>query len=233
MNFDIISGEITYADGVKTKRQFDRTLIDLGVRKNNEHVGSGMGGDNFQLLVLMSLKHSLACNHQQSSPLVFVSSNKIISWNSSWLKGSSLKTIREELNILFPNISEEYKYLGMMCEALGANSSLRTCVQQYQEHFPNLAGSLEGKYFYNSTKLSNIEQLIQAYVMCQELAYHLDRGDTSLIQPMGGHLSQFPPEIILMSVRKFIQIERLVRHNLDEDPVFGPILNRINSLVDD
>jgi len=63
------------------------------------------------------------------------------------------------------------------------------------------------------------------------LSAHLDRGDTSLVQPMGAALDSFPMEIILMSVRKYVQIDRLVRFDLDEDPVFSKMLYRINKVA--
>lgn len=63
---------------------------------------------------------------------------------------------------------------------------------------------------------------------CKALAEELDAGITSNITSTGELLGNFPMEVILLSIRSYIQIDRLVKYNLDEHPAWRSLLNRVN-----
>lgn len=194
-------------------RTMNQLFIELGVRDNNEHVGTGMGGNNFQLLCLLSVKHTLC---YQRKPMVLIGNT--IRWDALWLMAAPMKLIREELNEFFSSLNEEYKYQGLIYLSLPHSESLHANTTKYLNHFPKLE--------------SNFEQLTQAYTICSQLAKQLDDGDASQVQTVAAALLNYEPEVILMSVRIYIQIDRLVRHYLDEDPAFSQCLNKVQSLLD-
>ena len=78
-----------------------------------------------------------------------------------------------------------------------------------------------------------MEQLILASILCQDLAMDLDAGSIKKVRPIGAVLMDFPAEIILLAVRRHIQIERLVRHDMDEDPIFMRVLTKVNRGIED
>lgn len=71
------------------KYQFHALTIELGVRKNNEWIGSGLGGNNFQLLVLMGMKHVLS-NRQETTVRYLPKENMLI-WGAHWLQQTPMK----------------------------------------------------------------------------------------------------------------------------------------------
>jgi len=67
-----------------------------------------------------------------------------------------------------------------------------------------------------------------AVLLCQKLALDLDANDTSAIDSTAFFLDQLDTEILLITVRSLIQLDRIIRMGLDEHPVFAKILIRIN-----
>lgn len=228
MDFAHVDGKLTVMEHKAAKARFDWLLTELGVRDTNEHVGTGLGGNNFQLLVLMCFEHRLVDDKKTT---IQVEKNHI-NWGAKWFTDTKKKEIRWHLDEIFPAIKEKKKYLAVAMEALSGSGMLRDKVIQHSEQFPRLVKVLEGKTYRFPRGLSGIDQLILAFCMCQELSDHLDREDLSLVQPIGEALSEFPLEVILLSVRRFVGIERLVKWNLDEDPIFGKMLTKVNKVVD-
>ncbi len=199
MNFDTIDKSINPASQVIAKQKLQWLSLELGVREDNQHIGSGLGGNNGQLIALMSFHHELI-----NDPTTTIEPDRgLMRWGSSWFEQSSRKDIRHELDVKIPiakytpldKVINDPKY------SLGPN-------------------------------VSSWRVLFFAEGLCQKLARELDNGDESNVQVTAFALIGFPMETILMAVRKHIQIERLVRHNLDEHPDFGKILNKINKTVD-
>lgn len=111
------------------------------------------------------------------------------------------------------------------------SNNLRATLEKYKEQFPKLNACLAGGCYQVSKSLSNTDKLILASIMCQDLAEDLDRGSKAKVHAIGAALLDFSPEIILLSVRLHIQIDRLVKHDLDEDPVFLKVLQAVNRYV--
>jgi hypothetical protein len=73
-------------------------------------------------------------------------------------------------------------------------------------------------------------------ITCARLANQLDQA-TENEQPVsvkyvGKFLQKVAPENVLVSVRSQIQIDRLVKHGLDEHEAWSDVLNKINKQVD-
>jgi len=199
MNFDSIDASIDLKSQITSKQKLHWLSLELGVREDNEHVGSGLGGNNSQLLALMSFHHELV----NDSSIKIKIDRGLMRWGKRWFERASKKEIRSEVDALIPvpKYTPQDTILNDPRYSLGPNAS-------------------------------TWKVLLFAENICKQLASELDKGDTSSVQAVAFALAGFPMETILMAVRKHIQIERLVRHNLDEHPDFGKLLSRINKTVD-
>lgn len=225
MNFDHISSIISSAQITKAQDQFTKLIVDLGLRDTNYHCGSGLGGNNFQLLVLLNMKHELI-------PRVKISVGyRVLYWGDKFLEQSNLEEIRLELDKIFDKIVEDNKYLPLAFQAMLDPTLLRNKFLEYKEHFPNLTNCLEGKSYRFDSSLSNLERLLLANLMCQELVSDLDKNDRSRVQIIGAVLQEFSPEMILMSVRIYIGIDRVIKYDLDEDPVFAKAIKKVLKVI--
>lgn len=231
MKFSFVGLDLTHDIVKDCKRKFEGLLVELGVRKNNEHVGTGLGGNNFQLVCLFGMSHELSSEHNLK--IKFVSKDNTMTWGADWLATTSRLEIRKELDRVFETVKEGHKYWALMIESIANSTALRASLKDYQDSFPELTKCLEGQCYKFQGWLGPLSQLLLAFIMCQELAADLDRGDTSKVHTIGAALYDFPAEIILLSVRRYIQIDRLVRFNLDEDPIFWKTLKKVNTRVDD
>jgi hypothetical protein len=225
MNFTYIDPSIRQERVVAAARNFQKIIVELGVRETNKHVGSGLGGNNFQLLTLMNLKHSLV------KKTTIQAEGNSLRWGAKFLQETSLANIRHHLDDKFLSILERNKYLALPLQIMADYpEQLRQGFVKYQEHFPQLTKALQGRNFTFDPDLSLWEMLVIAYVLCQDLAKDLDAGITNYITSVAIALDAFSPEIVLLSVRKYIGIERLVHHNLDEHVYFSRVI--VNKIVD-
>ena len=207
MKFTKIDSSLPSALINKASEKFEQLMLELGVRDDNLHVGTGLGGNNLQLYSLLGVKHSL----MKLPKGIIVTYDDGIWWDAETLAFSSRVDMRKKVDTIFPLVEERYP-----------------------------GAFLFSKEFDDATKINYLKlvsremqgSLINAKVMCEGLAKELDSGDTSNIAMTAKWLGALPFEIVLVSVRKFIGLERLVKFNLDEDKGFGPILHQINKLVD-
>jgi hypothetical protein len=227
MKFSHIDARLTPQEVEAAKYRFNWLLTELGLRESNYHVGTGLGGNNFQLMVLLSFKHTLVKRNVDIQV-----DDKRVAWSADWLINTPKRTIRSKLDETFYLIAEKHKYLAIALAEVADSFSMKDTVRKYPEQFPQLLRAISNKDYSFDKDMPYTDQLIVACIMCQELSARLDAGDRSTVQSTGSALNDFPTEIILLSVRRHIQIERLVRHNLDEDPVFMKTLMRVNKVVD-
>jgi hypothetical protein len=197
MNFDKIDSSIQNSGPAEKKLQ--SLALELGVRHDNQFVGSGLGGNNPQLFALMSFHNELV-----DDPKLTIKVKKgTIRWGSTWLARTKMSDIRSELDSKLPvsksatldQIRNDARY------SLG----------------PNVAAW---------------DALVDACKACADLASDLDKGNETKIGATASVLKNHNLETILVSVRTQIQIDRLVRHNLDEHPEFGKLLSNVNKNID-
>lgn len=124
-------------------------------------------------------------------------------WGEKWLMGNGKKVLRQELDTILPIPKS-------------------TPVDAVRN----------GMAFPLGQNTANLDILLYACKLCAGLSAELDKGDTTNIRATAMALSGFSYEVILYSVRRYIQIERLVKFNLDEQPDWAKILGRINKSVD-
>jgi hypothetical protein len=229
VKFDSIDQSIQYGKVKRAKSIYNRLALELGVREDNRHVGTGMGGNNVQLFTLMNIQNELVNDRDIT---IEVKDDKVL-WGSRWFTKAKFIDIRHELNTKFPLIKEKHKYPAIALEVLAsAPDAMRDGFLKNKKHYPKLAAALAGKTFSFDPQLTSWEMMMAACVLCAELASDLDKGDRKRIKPIALALDNFPMEVNLVAIRRFIQIERLVKHDLDEHPDFSKILTTINKSVD-
>jgi len=210
--------------------KFNQIFMELGVRKDNEHIGSGLGGNNFQILTLLTCKHHLV-DESATGTIIQLRFTNHMYWGINHLADDDLRTIRQNIDIFFPEIPEKAKLMALSLQALPKNANFIQVVEDHLREFPKVANVIRDGKYKHVNRLSTHEQLMVAYILCVRLAGELDKGIKKNIQMVGQALDNFSDEIILMSVRQFIQIQRLVKFNLDDDAIFGPMLTRICNTV--
>ncbi len=197
MKFDRIAGSIGPQHRKNAQGRFQSITLELGCREDNEHVGSGLGGNPSQLMALMTFSHELV-----DSNLTIEIDRGLMRWGSDFLLQSRRRDIRHELDIKLP-------------------------IAKYTQLDPRT-----DPRFSLGPNIAQVHLLMFANKLCADLASELDRGDETNVTAVGMALVGFPMEIILMSVRRYIQIERLVKFNLDEHPAWEKVLSRVNKEVD-
>lgn len=112
----------------------------------------------------------------------------------------------------------------------------------YYEHYMELLPMVHNIYLgkdvsaqYN--KLQPSKQIVACMITCARLASQLDevkdiKNLPSSINHVGKFLANVTYENVLVAVRSQVQIDRLVRFNLDEHPDWSIVLSRINKEVD-
>jgi hypothetical protein len=110
----------------------------------------------------------------------------------------------------------------------------------YYEHYMELLPMIEDVYAGKdvSAKYATLEpskRLVACMIACARFAAQLDQVENELppsVKYVGKFLNKVSHENVLVSVRSQIQIERLVKHNLDEHVDWAQVLGRINKEVD-
>jgi hypothetical protein len=87
------------------------------------------------------------------------------------------------------------------------------------------------------TAMPPTKQLVACMITCTRLANQLDHVEAGgelppAIKHVGKFLHKVSHENVLVAVRSQVQIERLVKFNLDEHPDWHQVLGRINKEVD-
>ena len=92
---------------------------------------------------------------------------------------------------------------------------------------------VSGKY----ATLEPTKKLVACMITCARLATQLDQVKESdelpvSIKHVGKFLHKVSYENVLVAVRSQVQIERMVKFNLDEHPDWANVLSKINKQVD-
>jgi hypothetical protein len=126
-----------------------------------------------------------------------------------------------------------------VCGCVGKDAGIKYSI--YYEHYQQLLPLIENVYQGKDVSseyaaLEPTKKLVACMITCARLANLLDLA-TDLVAPetvkyVGRFLQKVSYENVLVAVRSQVQIERLVRFNLDEHPDWSEILNLINKQVD-
>jgi hypothetical protein len=127
-----------------------------------------------------------------------------------------------------------------VCGCIGKDAGIK--YSNYFEHYQQLLPLIEDIYAgrdvtarYNV--LEPTKKLVACMITCARLANQLDQAKNLELPPSVKHVGKFLQkasyENVLVAVRSQIQIDRLVRFNLDEHPEWEQVLNKINKQVDE
>jgi len=125
-----------------------------------------------------------------------------------------------------------------VCGCIGKDAGIK--YSNYYEHYQNLLPMIEDIYNGKdvSAKYSTLEptkKLVACMIVCARLATQLDQSkptdQVTSLKHVGVFLQKVSYENVLVTVRSQIQIERIVRFNLDEHPDWEQLLAKINKKV--
>ena len=127
-----------------------------------------------------------------------------------------------------------------VCGCVGKDAGIK--YSNYYEHYQQLLPLIEDVYQgkdvsvrYNT--LEPTKKLVACMITCARLANQLDQITDNTPPDSAKHVGKFLQKVsyenVLVAVRSQIQIDRLVKLNLDEHPEWEHVLNKINKQVDD
>ncbi len=127
-----------------------------------------------------------------------------------------------------------------VCGCIGKDAGIR--YSNYYEHYQQLLPMVEDIYKGKdvSAKYNPLEpakKLVACMITCARLANQLDQSSVdnppNSISYVGKFLQKVAYENVLVAVRSQIQIDRLVKFSLDDNPEWADVLNKINKSVGD
>jgi hypothetical protein len=107
----------------------------------------------------------------------------------------------------------------------------------YQQLLPMIDRAYQGQSIleeYNA--LEPTQKLVACMITCARLATHMDQASATNPPPALRHVGRFLQNVsyenILVAVRSQIQIDRIVKYTLDDNPDWSSILSKVNKSVD-
>ena len=124
------------------------------------------------------------------------------------------------------------------CVGKDAGIKYSNYYEHYMELLPMVEDIYNGKDVHSKYgSLEPTKKIVACMIACARLAAQLDQVDSienlpPSVKHMGRFLDKVSHENVLIAVRSQVQIERLVRFNLDEHPEWARVLGKINKEVD-
>jgi hypothetical protein len=148
----------------------------------------------------------------RASQILFAGEDR--GWNTYLLNKKVSGCVGKDAGIKYSNYYEHYMELLPMVEDIYAGRDVH------------------GKY----ATLEPTKKLVACMITCARLAAQLDQVENMELPPSIKHVGKFLHKVshenVLVAVRSQVQIERLVKFNLDEHPDWAQVLGRINKEVD-
>lgn len=231
MKFDVIDPSFTQDEVNLASRILAKIMVELGILENNEHVGSGLGGNNHQLLVFMTMKH-----HLVSSDKDIVIMYNTVYWSIEFLISNKIRSIRSIIDNAFKLVFDENKLVALALHTVANNPTLVLPV--VENTLPEIV-----IFYYNEflsgraldlSNLSYSNQFMISLLLCAKLSYFLDNAIVAgnYIKVAGQSLETVEPEIFLLVVRKAIKLDRLIKYNLDENIYWKHTLIKVCRILD-
>lgn len=223
-------------DLASVKHKIESALLELSVRENNVHVGTGLGGNQEQLLILSSIEHVLTDEHDG----VFFREG-FCYWNARSILNASMKEIRSFIDEAFKYQSQDSntEIVGVAIKHLLDEGYRSTLIDSFNRSISDIDDVLCGKDVdTNSMSMSRmlITSLCVVGLVSRKLDAITDASEATRLPEMqfiGTFFRKVEPSIVLISIRKMMGIERIVKFNLDEHPVLGDVLTNISRSLRD
>lgn len=181
-------------------------LLELCARKDNKHIGTGLGGNENQALAAICFPHVIV--ESDRDYVAAFRFNQFV-WNATQVNKLNKKDIRLSLNDLFKEIEP--------------------LVEKIKNYIDNNV-SLEE---FGSEAVDNFNKYQSAVSALISLNEKLDNNNyiDHDVEAVGSFLHSLPETIVLLAVRQYVTIDRMVKHDLDSYTVFGDCINKITKLV--
>ncbi len=193
---------------MSAEERLQGVLLELSCRKGNQHIGSGLGGNPKQYLALASLNTSFVSNQSN----LFVLDNNSLFIDRKIFDSLSLKDLRKEIdNLLTEEILNKLLPIPELTLYLEGN---------------NVDDSVVNLSLINTDSIPPIQvELLKAISLAIKFRnlvieqVPVDAPDTfqvsAELKQLAGEIQKFPNAIILLSIRRCLGIDTIVRHNLD------------------
>lgn len=223
MKFTSVKANLATSITNQCQDKLTSLAIELATRKDNCHVGSGLGGNNFQMLALLGMEH-----HLTNADISIASKKNKFIWGTDFLLDNSIFSIRKELDRAFEKVEEHNKLVSLM---FLSPANINEVFNSYEDNFPILKDIFSGKRRGDFSKLSPHQQITIAFIMCAKYSFELDNKIKTNTETVGYSLGTLSPEIVLLAIRKYIGLERIITNDLDEQRSWKHIFSNINRRV--
>lgn len=213
------------------KTKIKAILLEYSLRKDNSHIGSGLGGNMLYFGYLQD-KTSTITNDVES---VDIRDNHIL-WNPEFLEKTSKLDIRTKLDELVKSRIEKEGFTFPVDSDLKIDPSLVNEAVANMDVDAILSGEKE---LPDLSTLNLGSRLVACMRVCAKFSEQLDKiasekqePNAKLHQAFCNAMNNFDISVSLLSIRTQIGIDRLIRDNLDEDKILGPYIAKINHSLD-
>jgi hypothetical protein len=125
-----------------------------------------------------------------------------------------------------------------VCGCIGKDAGIKysNYYEHYQQLLPMIEDIFEGKDVTNKyNALEPTKKLVASMITCARLATQLDNATEgkmpAAVKHVGKFLQSVSYETVLVAVRSQIQLDRIIKFDLDEQPEWEPLLNKIKDQV--
>lgn len=149
-----------------------------------------------------------------------------------WARASEILYKGESLNWNYGLLNRK------VCGCIGKDAGIKysNYYEHYQQLLPMIEEVFDGKDVtskYNA--LEPTKKLVACMITCARLATQLDNSKEgkvpASVKHVGNFLQKVSYETVLVAVRSQIQLDRIIRFDLDEQPEWEPLLNKIKEQV--
>lgn len=218
---------------LKAKEKLNYTYTDLAVRKDNFQIGSGLGGNQLLLLILLHSNVKLI-DSDNSAPITYESNSNTISIQCEWLNTSSLKEIRQQLDSFVEKFLEGKRASALEFESLFLSNNLRATIEKNKDKFSKILSLLDKDYLNSSNEnISDLDLVLVTSIKCEEFLTQLKSGQTPDYEKLSNLFKICPEYIYLLVTRNIFSLENIIRYNLDLVNELAPHFKRVNSLMMD
>jgi hypothetical protein len=215
-------------------------LLEYALAKNHIYVGSGLGG-NISYLAFIYDKEPIVTTDIET---IDIRGNAII-YNPDFIEKATKAEIRTHLDAIIKDKIEKEGFKS----TIYAESKTTTSLDEDIKIDPALIGDmvknididpvlLEGKKLPEDVFWMDLEnQLFVCIRLCARFADLLDKTDPQkpdlkLNQTFYDAINFFDIETIIISIRTQITMNRIIKYNLDEDPILGRYFAEINTILE-
>jgi len=210
-------------------------MLELGVRADNIHIGSGLGGNNRQLMIMLAMDHVIT---DKQAGVFF--DKHVCYWNVSSVVNSTRVELRQYINTAFEqkvansNVGPALLLGHLLSE--GAESKFLDRYETDSTDLPEVNLILEGHQF-DINKVARMDLLLVSAVAAGLMSRMLDKlpeakpVELPAVNNVGSFFVSIPAETSLLVLRSMVGINRLIMRSLDENAHWDKVLSVISSTL--